>query len=56
MHLWHGDDDAAVPLAHARALVARLPNAELRVHEGEGHFSVSLLRVDELLRVMATGA
>lgn len=37
VHWWHGDADHIVPLAHGRHLVERLPDAQLRVQEGESH-------------------
>lgn len=36
-HLWHGDADPIVPLAHAEHLAELLPRAELRVRPGESH-------------------
>lgn len=33
----HAVGDQAVPVAHARALAARIPNARLAEHEGSGH-------------------
>jgi pimeloyl-ACP methyl ester carboxylesterase len=37
MHLWHGDADNIVPLAHGRHLAERLPRADLRIRPREGH-------------------
>lgn len=34
---WHGDDDHIVPLRHGRHVVERLPDATLRVIDGESH-------------------
>ena len=34
---WHGDDDHIVPLRHGEHVVARLPDARLRVIDGESH-------------------
>jgi pimeloyl-ACP methyl ester carboxylesterase len=34
---WHGDADHIVPFAHGRHMVDRLPDAELRVIDGESH-------------------
>ena len=36
---WHGSEDQLVSLGHARHLVDLLPNAELQVVEGGGHFA-----------------
>jgi pimeloyl-ACP methyl ester carboxylesterase len=36
--IWHGDEDRAVPLAHARALAALLPQVTLHTEPGGGHF------------------
>lgn len=48
VRLWHGDEDRAVPVAAAHALAARLPDAQLSLHPGEGHFLV-LKRWREIL-------
>lgn len=37
VYLLYGDADNIVPLAHGEHIASRLPNAELRVREGEGH-------------------
>ena len=34
---WHGNDDHIVPLAHGQHLVERLPDATLKVIDGESH-------------------
>jgi pimeloyl-ACP methyl ester carboxylesterase len=38
--LWHGTEDRVVPAAAAQAVAAKVPHAELRLLEGEGHFLV----------------
>jgi pimeloyl-ACP methyl ester carboxylesterase len=38
--VWQADADVNVPVAHARALAAAIPDAQLHVFEGEGHFAV----------------
>jgi len=38
--LLHGTADRIVPVAHSRWLAARIPHAELRVGEGDGHLSI----------------
>ena len=38
---WHGDGDRNAPLSAARRAVARIPHANLRVWQGEGHLALS---------------
>ena len=40
VHIWHGDADITVPLAHSEALAARLPESRLTVWPGEGHLAI----------------
>ena len=47
VEIWHGRDDTASPLAHARWLAARIPGAELHELDG-GHFA-PLLRLAGIL-------
>ena len=37
VHWWHGDSDHIVPLAHGLHCVDRLPDATLRIIDGESH-------------------
>lgn len=37
VHLYYGDSDAIVPVAHGRHLAERIPGAVLQVRPGEGH-------------------
>lgn len=46
---WHGDADPLVPLAAARAAIARLPNAELIARPGESHLG-GFAAADEVLQ------
>lgn len=46
--LLHGADDRVVPVAHARWLADRLPDAELRVVPGAGHIAVLTAAPDAL--------
>ncbi len=39
VRLWHGDDDRVVPLSHSEYLAERIPDAELAVISGTGHFA-----------------
>jgi pimeloyl-ACP methyl ester carboxylesterase len=47
--LWQGDADLMVPLAHGRWLADRIPGAVAHLLPGEGHMSVFINRVDEVL-------
>ena len=49
---WHGTDDDLVPRAHAERLVGLLPDAELRMVEGSGHFIPA--QPDRLTEVLRT--
>jgi pimeloyl-ACP methyl ester carboxylesterase len=42
-HIWHGTEDRNVPVAHARAIAARCPAAELHVVDGGGHMLLGQL-------------
>ncbi len=54
VHLYQGDADMSVPMHHAEDLRRRLPNAELHVLPGEGHFTI-FARAGEALRVASGG-
>ena len=47
--LWQGDADLMVPFAHGRWLADRIPGAVAHLLPGEGHFSIFVNRVDEVL-------
>lgn len=38
VRLWHGKEDIIVPLSHAKYLEAHIPDAELTIVPGQGHF------------------
>lgn len=50
VRLWHGTDDATVPLAHGELLARELPEAELTIAPGEGHFSLPVRQREKILR------
>ena len=52
---WHGDDDHIVPLAHGRHLVDRLPDATLKVIEGESHLGGLGITAEVLGSLMELG-
>jgi pimeloyl-ACP methyl ester carboxylesterase len=47
--VWQGDADTLVPPRWAGILAGRIPNAQLKLRPGEGHF-LSLRHQDEILR------
>jgi pimeloyl-ACP methyl ester carboxylesterase len=47
LHVWHGDRDRNVPVAHARVIAARCPGAQVHIVEGGGHMLFSHL--DQIL-------
>ena len=56
VHVWHGDEDRNVPLAHGRLQAERIPGARMHECPGEGHL-LALDRLEEILRtVSAEGA
>ncbi|MCC7078047.1 MAG: alpha/beta hydrolase [Acidimicrobiia bacterium] len=53
IRFWHGSDDGIVSVAQGEWLASRVPDAELRVQEGEGHFA-GFVCVEEVLEVIHT--
>jgi pimeloyl-ACP methyl ester carboxylesterase len=52
VHLWHGEQDVATPLAMGGWLAAMIPGVEAHILAGEGHTSTILRYVDEALDVL----
>jgi len=50
--LWHGDRDRVVPLDHSLWLAQSISDAELKIVEGEGHFSLPIRYNDEMIRAV----
>ena len=55
VHLWHGGLDRNAPIATARRLASKLPDATLHVSDSSGH-NVGLDRRDEIMFVLASRA
>lgn len=51
--LWHGEADATVPVAMGRLLASQLPDCRARFLAGEGHFSVPVRYMGEILAGLA---
>jgi pimeloyl-ACP methyl ester carboxylesterase len=47
--LWQGDADLMVPFAHGEWLAAHLPGARVHLLPGEGHLSIGVGRIEEIL-------
>jgi pimeloyl-ACP methyl ester carboxylesterase len=50
--LWHGELDTTVPPAMGRHVAARIPGCQARFLPGEGHFSLPIEHMDEILRAL----
>jgi pimeloyl-ACP methyl ester carboxylesterase len=55
VHIFHGDADPMVPVAHAKALAEHMPGSKLTIWPGEGHLA-TVTHVGEVLDVLAPGA
>lgn len=51
--LWHGEADTTVPAALGRHLAAAIPGCRSRFHPQEGHFSLPIRRMEEILATLA---
>ena len=49
VELWHGECDTTVPAAFGRAIAAAVPDCRARFFPEEGHFSLPVNRMDEIL-------
>jgi pimeloyl-ACP methyl ester carboxylesterase len=52
VHLWHGGRDATVPVEAAREMIRRIPEVHESLHPEEGHFSLPLRGIAEILRAV----
>jgi pimeloyl-ACP methyl ester carboxylesterase len=54
VHLWHGMADEIVPLLHSRILAERFLHCENHYIDGEGHFSLPIDRMDQIIQKLLT--
>jgi pimeloyl-ACP methyl ester carboxylesterase len=47
--VWHGEEDLMVPVAHGRWLAAHVPHVTRHLLPGEGHLSIGLGALDQML-------
>lgn len=52
VHLWHGEGDGIVPPSIGRYQAESIPNCQATFFPGEGHFSVPLNYMEEILRTL----
>ena len=50
VRLWHGKEDRAFAVRLAQAFASRLPNCKARFIENEGHYSLPIRHMHEILR------
>jgi pimeloyl-ACP methyl ester carboxylesterase len=50
--LWHGDQDRSVPVSMGRAMARRIPNVRAIFYRNDGHLSIALNHMDEILETM----
>lgn len=50
--VWHGEQDTTVPVAMGRWYEREVPGCRARYFADEGHFSLPVNRMDEILRVL----
>jgi pimeloyl-ACP methyl ester carboxylesterase len=50
IHLWHGSEDKIVPAIFSEMLCDMLPNANLTMVPGEGHYSLPIAGIEPIVR------
>ncbi len=48
--IWQGSDDLMVPFAHGQWLAARIPGVVAHLEQGEGHLSIAVGAIDQILQ------
>lgn len=54
LQIWHGKQDRFVPFSHGQYLASRIPQAEVHLEESEGHISMFVKRIPEVLAWLAS--
>jgi pimeloyl-ACP methyl ester carboxylesterase len=54
--VWQGGDDRMVPFAHGEWLVRHIPTATAHLHPGEGHLSLTVTKLDQVLEDLVASA
>ncbi|MEZ4601764.1 MAG: alpha/beta hydrolase [Syntrophotaleaceae bacterium] len=55
VHLWHGEQDATVPIVMGRYLAHVIPGCQSRFYKKEGHFSLPVGHMEEILSDISSG-
>jgi pimeloyl-ACP methyl ester carboxylesterase len=55
-HLWYGEADRETPIAMGRYLAAAIPQSRTHFYPGEGHLSVMVTHLQEILEALAMKA
>jgi pimeloyl-ACP methyl ester carboxylesterase len=50
--IWHGGDDHTVPIFTGELHAGQIENAEFKVYPKEGHFSLPIVHVEQILRCL----
>ena len=54
VYLWHGVLDESAPVAMGKAIADKIPDCRAIFYEEEGHLSVGINRLDEVLKALAS--
>jgi pimeloyl-ACP methyl ester carboxylesterase len=52
LHLWHGEADKNIPFSSAQRMAALIPTSRTRWFKDDGHYSLPMLRSEELVEAM----
>lgn len=55
VQIWHGEQDKFVPFAHGEWLASHVPHAEAHLEKDEGHLSLFVRKVPEVLSWLSKG-